>query len=193
MRTDGCRVISELEKAIAILFIYLFILNILTYPLSSVGCKTWGREAETCLVQPLGSYSNFGCPCTGWMIWWLRFWSIQLYTDKKCGFISPLLLWWEGIISSSHTKSAARGCLCTWTAFLYRNPLKFPKPWLVFYNKQKLLIHMSFSRFQSLSASLSVSAPAVYMSSLPGYLLQITGLGLCWLVAWSGALFLSSV
>lgn len=66
-----------------------FILNILTCSLSSVGCKTRGREAETCLVQPLGSDPNIGCSCTEWMIWWLLSWSIQLYTDKSVASFLP--------------------------------------------------------------------------------------------------------
>lgn len=73
----------------------------------------------------------------------------------------------------------AISCSCPLTVFLYRNPLKFPEPPLGFCDKPKLLIHKSFNRLQSFSAPLSVSDPAVYMSNLPGYLLQITGLGLC--------------
>lgn len=126
---DGCRVISEVEITIAMLFIHLFIPNILTCPLSSVGCNTWGREAEWNLfsaairIRPkfrvsLHRMNSLVTPV-------LKYPVVQ---RQKCGFISPLLLWWEGIINSSHTKSAARGCLCTLTVFLCRNPLQFPEP-----------------------------------------------------------------
>lgn len=194
VRTDGYRVLSELEKTTAMLFIHSFIYLLSAFWLvlfSSVGCNTWGREAETCLVQPLGSDPNFGWPCTGWTVWWHLSWGIQLYTDKSVASFLPSYS--GGKVSSiPPTRNELHGVACALCVFVQKPP-PIPRAVMVFCDKPKLLIHKSFNRFQSLSAPISISDPAVYMSNLPGPLLQITGLGLCWLVAWSGASFLSSV
>lgn len=173
------------------LFSHLFIfLNILTCPLSFLGCNTWGREAETCLAQPLGSEPNFRCPCTGWTVWWLLSWSIQLYTDKSVASFLPSYS--GGKVSSvPPTRNQVHGAACA-LCVLVQKPPPIPRAVTAFYDKPRLLIHKSYNRLQSLSAPISISDPLVYMSNLPEYLFQITGLGLCWLVAWSGVSFLSS-
>lgn len=158
-------------------------LSILTCQLSSVGSKTWVREVETYLAQPWGSDRGFGCPRARWTSWWLLSRTIQLCTDKKFVFIAPLLLSQQGIISSSHTKSAAWGCSCALTALLYRKtPQNSPNCDWDFRMSQSCSttgVSITFSPFLP-SWCFSGSQQFTWVS-------LITGLGLCWLVAWSGA------
>lgn len=100
-----------------------------------------------------------------------------MYTDKSVASFLPSYS--GGKVSSiPPTRNELHGVACALCVFVQKPP-PIPRAVMVFCDKPKLLIHKSFNRFQSLSAPISISDPAVYMSNLPGPLLQITGLGLC--------------
>lgn len=147
-------------------------LSILTCQLSSIGSKTLGQGSRNLLSAAIGVRPQFRVSLR-------RVYELvtpvlkypAVHRQKAWLHFSPPTL-----VERYHQllphEISCMGLLVHF-AFLYRTPPppppKFPKPWLVFDDEPKLLGHMSVNRFQSLSAPLSISDAAVYMSSLPGY------------------------
>lgn len=122
---------------------------------------------------------------------WLLPGSIPRCAGRAWLRFSLLLLPGRGIISASHVNSAlnpaAWGCSWPPTALLYiRGGKIIPQLWLRHYGEPKLLVWMSFSRLWSLCAPPLHLCPCCLEEQLT-WVLQITGLGRCWLVACSGA------